>query len=79
MKYKLVKKYPGSPELGTIAEKCGNSIKMGNSFSTSTTGCFFERMVANQPEFWKEIVEKSLTIAGNICVFTNQSQTIDEL
>ena len=27
----------------------------------------------------KEIVEKSLTIAGNICVFTNQEQTIDEL
>ncbi|ALO35898.1 ATP-dependent protease subunit HslV [Colwellia sp. MT41] len=27
----------------------------------------------------KEIVEKSLTIAGNICVFTNQEHTIDEL
>jgi ATP-dependent HslUV protease, peptidase subunit HslV len=26
-----------------------------------------------------EIVEKSLTIAGDICVFTNHSQTIDEL
>ncbi len=27
----------------------------------------------------REIVEKSLTIAGDICVFTNHSQTIDEL
>ncbi|MDX1805303.1 MAG: ATP-dependent protease subunit HslV [Alcanivorax sp.] len=27
----------------------------------------------------QEIVEKSLTIAGNICVFTNQQQTIEEL
>jgi ATP-dependent HslUV protease subunit HslV len=27
----------------------------------------------------KEIVEKSLTIAGNICVYTNQNQTIEEL
>lgn len=27
----------------------------------------------------REIAEKSLTIAGNICVFTNQHQTIEEL
>ncbi|MDN3653751.1 ATP-dependent protease subunit HslV [Thalassotalea ponticola] len=27
----------------------------------------------------REIVEKSLTIAGNICVFTNLHQTIDEI
>lgn len=27
----------------------------------------------------REIVEKSLTIAGDICVFTNQNQTIEEL
>ncbi|MED5387629.1 MAG: HslU--HslV peptidase proteolytic subunit, partial [Pseudomonadota bacterium] len=27
----------------------------------------------------REIVEKSLTIAGDICVFTNQQKTIEEL
>jgi ATP-dependent HslUV protease subunit HslV len=27
----------------------------------------------------RDIVEKSLTIAGDICVYTNQSQTIEEL
>ena len=27
----------------------------------------------------KEIAEKSLTIAGDICVFTNHSQTVDVL
>ncbi|AWB66341.1 HslU--HslV peptidase proteolytic subunit [Saccharobesus litoralis] len=27
----------------------------------------------------KDIVEKSLTIAGNICVYTNTNQTIEEL
>jgi len=27
----------------------------------------------------KDIAEKSLTIAGDICVFTNHSQTIDVL
>ena len=27
----------------------------------------------------REIVEKSLTIAGDICVYTNQNQTIEEL
>ena len=27
----------------------------------------------------KEIAEKSLTIAGNICVFTNHSQTIETI
>ena len=27
----------------------------------------------------REIVEKGLTIAGDICVYTNQQQTIEEL
>ncbi|MBT6057461.1 MAG: HslU--HslV peptidase proteolytic subunit, partial [Gammaproteobacteria bacterium] len=27
----------------------------------------------------KEIVEKSLTIAADICVYTNQNHTIEEL
>ena len=27
----------------------------------------------------REIVEKSLEIAGNICIYTNQNRTIEEL
>lgn len=36
-------------------------------------------LLANTELSAKEIAEKSLTIAGNICVFTNQFQTIETL
>jgi ATP-dependent HslUV protease subunit HslV len=36
-------------------------------------------LLANTELSAREIVEKSLTIAGEICVFTNQFQTIELL
>ena len=51
------------------------AIGSGGNFAQSAATALLENTELSA----KEIVEKSLTIAGNICVFTNQSQTIDEL
>lgn len=65
-KYKLIKTYPGSPELGTIASR-GMGIKFEypngdvGGFSSSK-GRDFETLVENQPEFWEEVVEKEYEI-----------------
>lgn len=44
MKYELIKKYPGSPELGTI-ESCSTHIGKGTKFYNS------------HPEFWRKLEE----------------------
>jgi ATP-dependent HslUV protease subunit HslV len=51
------------------------AIGSGGSFAQSAATALLE----NTDLGAREIVEKSLTIAGNICVFTNQCQTIEEL
>ena len=51
------------------------AIGSGGNFALSAATALLENTELSA----KEIVEKSLTIAGNICVFTNQEQTIDEL
>ena len=51
------------------------AIGSGGNFAQSAATALLE----NTDLSAKEIVEKSLTIAGNICVFTNHEQTIDEL
>ncbi len=48
--------------------------RAGNLAQSDTTA-----LLENTELSAKAIVEKSLTIAGNICVFTNQDHTIDEL
>jgi ATP-dependent HslUV protease subunit HslV len=51
------------------------AIGSGGNFAQSAAIALLENTELSA----KEIVEKSLTIAGNICVFTNQEHTIDEL
>ena len=51
------------------------AIGSGGNFAQSTATALLE----NTDLSAREIVEKSLTIAGNICVFTNNFQTIEEL
>ena len=51
------------------------AIGSGGNFAQSAATALLE----NTDLSAKEIVEKSLTIAGNICVFTNHEQTKDEL
>ena len=57
------------PEMDLIA------IGSGGPYAQSAARALLE----NTDLSAREIVEKSLTIAGDICVFTNQSHTIDEL
>ena len=51
------------------------AIGSGGNFAQSAATALLE----NTDLSAREIVEKSLTIAGNICVFTNSFQTIEEL
>lgn len=48
-RYKLIKKYPGSPILGTI-----NGFKSGSTLKLD--------IVENYPEYWEEVVEKDYEI-----------------
>jgi len=51
------------------------AIGSGGNFAQSAAIALLENTELSA----KEIVEKSLSIAGNICVFTNQEHIIDEL
>jgi len=51
------------------------AIGSGGNFAQSAATALLE----NTDLSARELVEKSLTIAGNICVFTNNFQTIEEL
>ncbi|MNO01408.1 ATP-dependent protease subunit HslV [compost metagenome] len=51
------------------------AIGSGGNFAQAAAKALLENTELSA----REIVEKSLTIAGDICVFTNHSQTIDEL
>ncbi len=51
------------------------AIGSGGNFAQSAATALLENTALSA----REIVEKSLTIAGNICVFTNNFQTIEEL
>ena len=51
------------------------AIGSGGNFAQSAATALLENTYLSA----RDIVEKSLTIAGNICVFTNNFQTIEEL
>ena len=51
------------------------AIGSGGNFAQSAATALLE----NTDLSARDIVEKSLTIAGNICVFTNNFQTIEEM
>lgn len=51
------------------------AIGSGGAFAQSAATALLENTELSA----REIAEKSLTIAGNICVFTNHFQTIEEL
>ena len=53
MKYELIKKYPGSPDLGFIA-----STKSDNAYYVNSNWIQPE----NYPEFWIKVIEKDYEI-----------------
>jgi hypothetical protein len=61
-KYKLIKNYPGSPELGTEFEYWTDGISE-QIYNKSTNPSFIPlKTVKNNPEFWEEVVEKDYEI-----------------
>ena len=66
--YKLIKQYPGSPELGTIAKLAGiGSIEFttprGRTYTESSSARnLFNEVIKNQPVFWDEVIEKDYEI-----------------
>ena len=55
MKYKLIKEYPGSPELGTVVEKISNSISSYHYKSGEKIYCVFNNHVEENPEYWEKV------------------------
>lgn len=53
-KYKLIKIYPGSPKLGTIAE----GIYGGESYSYNEYSNVSKGSIEDYPEYWEEVIEK---------------------
>ena len=56
-KYRLVKQYPGSPELGTICEERNNKSKFCYFYENERNIAITKDQVENQPEYWEEITD----------------------
>lgn len=62
-KFKLIKTYPGSPELGTIISQLGTSqFYEDKNNSAIMKQCFDYKIFSKYPEFWEEVVEKDYEI-----------------
>ncbi len=58
-KYKLIKEYPGSPKLGTIAERI-SKIKSNTSYyygEGEKRYCIYDHHVEDNPEYWEKFNE----------------------
>jgi hypothetical protein len=53
-KYKLIKCYPGSPEIGSIAEY----NEYISYYSVFQHGSFHKKNIENHPEFWEEVISE---------------------
>lgn len=63
MRYRLIREYPGSPPLGSIAEPFQESsiritLKTGtNYYKSSSSGNYFKELIEDQPEYWIKLKE----------------------
>jgi hypothetical protein len=67
-KFKLIKEYPGSREVGTIVEKCsftGSGVIGNNKLYTNKKG-FGVESPENYPEYWEEVIEKDYEIISYV-------------
>ena len=67
MKYKLIKNYPGAPQVGMEVRYCPECCRDATSAYRATNGDFYEEDLGKiecYPEFWQEIKEpkKEFTI-----------------
>lgn len=72
-KYKLIKEYPGSPELGTIVTEKKSPV-FGKIYTYLHDMAISALSIENQPEYWEEIIElcvpigtKFTDICKNVC------------
>jgi hypothetical protein len=70
MKYRLIKTYPGSPELNTICEYNNNPWSDSNSFTNPVL------KPKDYPEFWELVVEKNYEI---LSVITSNNKFIEKV
>ncbi len=61
-KFKLIKEYPGSPNLGTICEERNNKSSFCYYFEGEKNIGITKDQVENQPEYWEEVIEKDYEI-----------------
>ncbi len=68
-KYKLIREYPGSPELGAIVQDTNPNNGAKDSYFSLNWGTGKQSFIVgknhnceNQPEFWQEIIEKKYEI-----------------
>lgn len=61
MKYKLIKEYPGSPELGTVVEeKCKTS-----NFYMFNSNAVLRSHVEDNPKYWEKVNENLWYVVSN--------------
>ena len=66
-KFKLIKEYPGSPDLGTEVEKESNSKSSSSYFYRSGDRriCVFNHHVEDNPEYWEEVNDNIWYVVSN--------------
>lgn len=81
MRYKLIKKYPGSPPLGLEIKQ--NGMFWESEFTTKNVQHFHEKFnPKDYPEFWEEVVEKDYEVIslignhGSRCIYTLEKEGI---
>jgi hypothetical protein len=74
-KYKLIKKYPGSPSLGTICEERNNKSSFCYYFEGEKNLCILKDEVENQPEYWQEVD----VVVTELVVFTEENNITKEI
>ncbi len=72
-KYKLIKEYPGSPELGTIVEEKNNT----SNFYYFSTSVVLRSHVENNAEYWQQIEFPKLCRQKAIKMFNEMDKCID--
>jgi hypothetical protein len=65
-KFKLIKEYPGSPNLGTICEERNNKSSFCYYFEGEKNIGITKDQVENQPEYWEEVIEKDYEITSYV-------------
>jgi hypothetical protein len=65
-KFKLIKEYPGSPNLGTTCEERNNKSSFCYYFEGEKNIGITKDQVENQPEYWEEVIEKGYEIVSYV-------------